>query len=105
MKNYCRQRDINYIENANLNEDCLGVKKLHLNRKGNSCFAKNVLKSLNNVWLDSDTVRHQFVQKINYTDSRIDCSKEIRQLQGNAIQIPIVPTQRTNANIDRTKTV
>ena len=76
------------------------MKNLHLNRKGNSCFAKNLLKYLNNVWLDSDTVRHESVQKINhYTDSRIDYSKEIRQLQGNIIQIPIVTTQRTNGNI------
>ena len=44
LKNYCRQKDINYIENTNTNEDCLGVKKLHLNRKGNSCFAKSFLK-------------------------------------------------------------
>ena len=42
LKNYCRQKDINYIENSNINEDSLGVKKLHLNRKGNSCFAKNL---------------------------------------------------------------
>ena len=33
---------------------------------------------MNNVWLDSDTVRHESVQKINYyTDSRIDYSKAI----------------------------
>ena len=104
LKSYCRQKDINYIENANINEDCLGVKKFHLNRKGNSCFAKNLLKYLNNVWLDLDTVRHKSVQKINYyTDSRIDYSREIRQLQGNASQIPIVPIQRTNANTEKTK--
>ena len=43
LKNYCRQKDVTYIENASINEDCLGVKKLHLNRKGNNCFAKNLL--------------------------------------------------------------
>ena len=103
LKNYCRQKDINYIENSNINEDSLGVKKLHLNRKGNSCFAKNLLKYLSNVWLDSDTVRHESTQRINYyTDSRIDYSKELRQLQGITIQIPIVPSQRTNANIEKT---
>ena len=51
--------------NASINEDCLGVKKFHLNRKSNSCFAKNLLKYLNNIWLDSDTVRQESVQKIN----------------------------------------
>ena len=49
LKNYCRQKDINYIGNANIIEDCLGAKKLYLNRKGNSCFVKNLLKYLNNV--------------------------------------------------------
>ena len=27
----------------------------------------------------------------------------LRQLQGNTFQIPIVPTQRTNANIEKKK--
>ena len=70
---------MNYIENVNIQEGCLGVKNLHLNPKGNSCFAKNLLKYLNNFWLDLDTVRHESVQKINYhTDFRIDYSKEKR---------------------------
>ena len=58
---------------------------------------------MSNIWLDSDTVRHESTQRINYyTDSKIDYSKEIRQLQGITIQIPIVSTQRTNANIEKT---
>ena len=48
-RNYCHQKDIDYIDNSNITEDSLGVKKLHLNRKGNSFFAKNLLKYLNNV--------------------------------------------------------
>ena len=36
-------------------------------------------------------------------DERIDCSKEIRQLQENTIQIPIGPTLKLNANIEKTK--
>ena len=51
LRNYCRQKDIDYIDNSNITEDSLGVKKLHLNRKGNSFFAKHLLKYLNNVWL------------------------------------------------------
>ena len=49
LRNYCRQKDIDYIDNSNITEDSLGVMKLHLNRKGNSFFAKNLLKYLNNV--------------------------------------------------------
>ena len=49
LKNYCDQKDIGYIDNSNITEDSLGIKKLHLNRKGNCFFAKNLLKYLNNV--------------------------------------------------------
>ena len=40
LKNYCRQRNINYIENTNISESSLRVKNLHLNRKDNSYFDK-----------------------------------------------------------------
>ena len=49
LRNYCRQKDIDFIDNSNITEDSLGVKKLHLNRKGNSCFGKNLLKYLNDI--------------------------------------------------------
>ena len=49
LRNYCRQKDIDIIDNSNITEDSLGVKKLHLNRKGNSCFGKNLLKYLNDI--------------------------------------------------------
>ena len=43
LKNFCRQKNIYLIPNDNIKEEHLGVKKLHLNRKGNSVFAKNLL--------------------------------------------------------------
>ena len=46
LKNYCNQKNIEYIDNSNIKEDHLGVKKLHLNKKGNSVLAKNFLKYL-----------------------------------------------------------
>ena len=49
LRNYCRQKDIDYTDNSNITEDSLRVKRLHLNCKGNSFFAKNLLKYLNNV--------------------------------------------------------
>ena len=49
LRNYCRQKDIDFTDNSNITEDSLGVKKLHLNRKGNSCFGKNLLKYLNDI--------------------------------------------------------
>ena len=36
LKNFCRQKDIGLIDNGNITEGPLGIKKLHLNRKGNT---------------------------------------------------------------------
>ena len=46
LKNYCSQKNIDLINNDNLKENHLGIKKLHLNRKGNTLFAKNLLNFL-----------------------------------------------------------
>ena len=43
-RNYHHQKDIDYIDNSNITEDSLGVKKVDLNRKGNSFFGNNLLK-------------------------------------------------------------
>ena len=41
LSNYCRQKEIDYINNANMTEDYLGLKKLHQNPRGKSFFARN----------------------------------------------------------------
>ena len=43
LKNFCRQKNINLISNDNIKEEHLGIKKLHLNKKGNCIFSKNLL--------------------------------------------------------------
>ena len=43
LKNFCNQKNIKLILNGNLKQEHLGVNKLHLNRKGDSAFAKNLL--------------------------------------------------------------
>ena len=43
LKNFCRQKNINLISNDNIKEEHLGIKTLHLNRKGNGIFSKNLL--------------------------------------------------------------
>ena len=48
LKNFCKQKNLSLIDNSNLKEEHLGLKKLHLNRIGNSIFAKNVLSYLEN---------------------------------------------------------
>ena len=44
LKNYCNQKNIPLIDNGNIKGEHLGVKKLNLNRRGNSIFAKNLLR-------------------------------------------------------------
>ena len=43
LKNFCKQKSIKLILNDNLKEEHLGIKKLYLNKKGNTVFARNVL--------------------------------------------------------------
>ena len=43
LKHFWWQKNINLISNDNIKEEHLGIKILHLNRKGNSIFAKNLL--------------------------------------------------------------
>ena len=43
LKNFCMQRGISFIDSNGIKEFHLGMKKLHLNKKGNSAFAKDLL--------------------------------------------------------------
>ena len=47
LKNFCRLKGISFIDNSGIKEFHLGEKKLHLNKKGNSAFAKNLLRHIN----------------------------------------------------------
>ena len=49
LKHFCWQKKINLISNDNIKEEHLGIKKLHLNRKVNSTFAKNLLNLLGEI--------------------------------------------------------
>ena len=46
LKDYCQKNNLGFIDNSNLDESCLDFKKLHLNRKGNSLLARNILNHL-----------------------------------------------------------
>lgn len=71
-----------YIDNANINKDYLGAKKLHVSRKGNSCFAKNLLKYLNKCEQAHQVLIQQDMtgQKGNYSYMLL-YAKEIRKSQ------------------------
>ena len=44
LKNYCKQKNIDFVDNSSITEEHLGSKKLHLNKRGNSFFSKEYLK-------------------------------------------------------------
>ena len=44
IKDFCRNQQIKFIDNNNLDAACLAAKKLHLNKRGNSYLANNFLK-------------------------------------------------------------
>ena len=46
LKIFSSPKSIDYIDNTNINEDHLGVKKLRHNKKGYSMFAQNSIKYL-----------------------------------------------------------
>ena len=43
LKNYCKQKNIDCVDNSNIMEEHLGSKKLHLNKRSISILAKNIL--------------------------------------------------------------
>ena len=50
LKNFCIQKGISFIDNSGIMEFHLGMRKLHLNKKGNSAFATKLLHHIN--WID-----------------------------------------------------
>ena len=46
LKKFTGKNNIDFIENTNINDSCLSRSKLHLNKKGNSCFANNLINYL-----------------------------------------------------------
>ena len=85
MKNFCKKKDISLIDNCNLEEHHLGTKKLHLNNKGNSAFAKNILHFIES-WIanvdifDEIRVRHTLKNKHKSKLSNMKDSGEVRDL-------------------------
>ena len=47
LKNFCMQKGTGFIDKSGIKEFHLGKRKLHLNKKGNSTFSKNLLHHIN----------------------------------------------------------
>ena len=71
LKNYCSQKNIDFIQNSNIMEEHLGIKKLHLNKKGNSLLANNFLKYLRSTFWD-DIDSNCFEVNVNECESKLN---------------------------------
>ena len=45
LRTYCQNHNHIFIDNENVDETCLNRSNLHLNKKGNSYFANNIIDS------------------------------------------------------------
>ena len=100
-KNFCRQKDINLISNDNIKEEYLGIKKRHLNRKGNGIFAKNLLNFIEGNW-DVSLLRDSYYETENASKTIISNAKgtlrDIRTSNFNRLVFG-----HLNINLPRTK--
>ena len=49
LKTFCAWNDAKYIDNSNVDASCLGIKRLHLNKKSNSYLANSFIKFLRKI--------------------------------------------------------
>ena len=48
IKDFCRNNQIEIIDNSNLDVQCLGRRQLHLSKRGDGLLARNLLNFINN---------------------------------------------------------
>ena len=75
LRNFCKQKNIGFIYNGNINESHLGMKKLHLNRKGNSALAKNLLNYLEKEVSESDLFLNECISDSSGTKYALNITK------------------------------
>ena len=61
LRNICNQKNIDYIDNTNIKEDHLVIKKLHLNKRDNLVFAPNLLGIYNQ---NSEKILRKVMMKV-----------------------------------------
>ena len=49
LESYCNSKIFLFLNNDNMKSSCLAKDKLHLNKTGNSIFAKNIISILKKV--------------------------------------------------------
>ena len=84
FKNYCSQKKPSLIDHDNIKESHLGIKKLHLNRKGNSLFAKKVLSFIESNWIfdhDGDSFSEEYCVSNDPTVSQSDVKQAFKDIR------------------------
>ena len=79
LKNYCKQKNIDFVDNSNIIEEHLGSKKLHLNKRGNSILAKNILKFLRDSYWNDDI--------LNCGMKYDECKSKLPSISVNSISV------------------
>ena len=46
LRNFCNQKSIDHINNTNIKENHMSIKKLHINKRDNLVFAQDLLRYL-----------------------------------------------------------
>ena len=84
LNNFCKEKNIKLLSNDNFKEEHLGVKKLHLNMKGNSIFAKNLLQFIEADW-DFSPLGDSYIEMENVRNtSTTIVSNAVSTLQDNS---------------------
>ena len=90
LKNFCNQKNISLIDNGNIKEEHLSVKKLHLNKRSNSLFAKNLLGFIKQNWncscMGDVSIYGEDISNVSHSDEQ-QVLKDIRKSNVNKINI------------------
>ena len=92
LKNYCKQKNIDFVDNTNITEEHLGSKKLHLNQRGNSILAKIILKYLRDSYWNDDI--------LNCGMKYNECKSKLRSKSVHSISVrSIRDVRERNSNV------
>ena len=101
IKNFGNQKNIPLIDNGNIKEEHLGVKKLHMNRTGNSLFATNLLGFIEQNWNCSCKGDASIYGEDVYNVSHSDAQQVLKDISKNNVNKLIFG--QLNANSLRNK--
>ena len=94
LKNYCSQKNIDFIQNSSVMEEHLVIKKLHLNKKGNSLLVNNFLKCLRSTFWD-DIDSNCFEVNVDECESQLDITDRLSDV-GSERSLKVVRTKNSN---------